>query len=70
MNINPTPWNGPDIVVNPKFTKGDEVSIRGTKLSGIVRNSEKRAGRYKVFVYRVQLDTGFEMFFENELDNV
>jgi hypothetical protein len=69
MSVNQEPWNGPDIFAEPKFAKGSEVRIRSTKFVGIVRNSEKRVPRYTEFLYRVQLENGFSMFFENELEH-
>ena len=67
MNINPTPWNGPDIVVNPKFTKGDHVETVGNKF-GVVHSCEKRVDKHKVFLYRVELYRGGSaLFYENEL---
>jgi hypothetical protein len=69
MNLNPTPWNGPDIVVNPVFTKGDIINtIFGSEVT--ILYVTKRAAVWNQFCYRVKFDSGKQAwYFENELTN-
>jgi len=72
MNLNSTPWNGPDIFVPPLFTKGDNVVCLGSNTySGTVLSIGRRSPNWKIYVYQVKIDFdgSIGQFFENELEH-